>query len=223
MNALKTYAFEEIGGWERFYRANFLSALSGFKPVSLIATVDAAGVTNLGVFSNIVHIGADPALVGFLNRPREAAPHTLRNIEQGRYYTINHVHAGFVEQAHQCSAKYPDGVSEFRATGLTEAWVEGLPVPYVRESLVRYALELVQIIPIELNRTYFVIGRIVQAQVDPVLVSSDGFIDVAAADSLVSTGLDAYGSVIPLARFRYAKPDTASPRIDWRSGSSSSL
>jgi flavin reductase (DIM6/NTAB) family NADH-FMN oxidoreductase RutF len=211
----KTYTIAEMGGWERFYRANFLNSISGFKPLNLIATVDAQGVSNLGLFSNIVHLGADPALVGFVNRPREAAPHTLGNIERSGFYTINHVHPEILARAHQCSAKYPDGVSEFTETGLTEEWVDGLPVPYVRESLIRYALELVQVSPIPMNGTFFVIGRVLQAQLDPSLVSADGFIDISRADSLVSTGLDAYGRVSALARYRYAKPDKASEQIPW--------
>ena len=211
----KTYTIAEMAGWERFYRANFLNSISGFKPLNLIATVDAQGVSNLGLFSNIVHLGADPALVGFVNRPREAAPHTLGNIERGKFYTINHVHPAILERAHQCSAKYPDGVSEFAETGLTEEWVDGLPVPYVRESLIRYALELVQVNPIPMNGTFFVIGRVLQAQLDPTLVSADGFIDISRAESLVSTGLDAYGRVSALARYRYAKPDKASEQIPW--------
>lgn len=211
----KTYTIAEMGGWERFYRANFLNSISGFKPLNLIATVDAQGVSNLGLFSNIVHLGADPALVGFVNRPREAAPHTLGNIERSGFYTINHVHPEILARAHQCSAKYPDGVSEFAETGLTEEWVDGLPVPYVRESLIRYALELVQVNPIPMNGTFFVIGRVLQAQLDPSLVCADGFIDISRADSLVSTGLDAYGRVSALARYRYAKPDKASEQIPW--------
>jgi flavin reductase (DIM6/NTAB) family NADH-FMN oxidoreductase RutF len=211
----KTYTIAEMAGWERFYRANFLNSISGFKPLNLIATVDEQGMSNLGLFSNIVHLGADPALVGFVNRPREAAPHTLGNIERGKFYTINHVHPAILERAHQCSAKYPDGVSEFAETGLTEEWVDGLPVPYVRESLIRYALELVQVNPIPMNGTFFVIGRVLQAQLDPTLVSADGFIDISRAESLVSTGLDAYGRVSALARYRYAKPDKASEQIPW--------
>lgn len=211
----KTYTIAEMGGWERFYRANFLNSISGFKPLNMIATVDEQGVSNLGLFSNIVHLGADPALVGFVNRPREAAPHTLRNIERGGIYTINHVHPAILARAHQCSAKYPDGVSEFAETGLTEEWVDGIPVPYVRESLIRYALELVQVNPIPMNATFFVIGRVLQAQLDPSLISADGFIDISRADSLVSTGLDAYGRVSAHARYRYAKPDKVSEQIPW--------
>ena len=78
------YSLSDIQSWERFYRGNFINSLSGFKSASLIATVNKAGNSNLGIFSNIVHIGADPALIGFVNRPKEAARHTLRDIVRNR-------------------------------------------------------------------------------------------------------------------------------------------
>ena len=109
---------EQLNNMERFYRANLINCISGYKPVSLIGTVDEKGRHNLAIFSNIVHLGADPALVGFINRPRAAAPHTIANIESTKVYTINHIPASLIEQAHQTSAKYPEGVSEFEATGI---------------------------------------------------------------------------------------------------------
>lgn len=81
-----------IQSWERFYRANFINSLTGFKSVSLIGTITQNGRPNLGVFSSVVHIGSDPALVGYINRPIQAAPHTLANIQSIGAYTINHIH-----------------------------------------------------------------------------------------------------------------------------------
>jgi flavin reductase (DIM6/NTAB) family NADH-FMN oxidoreductase RutF len=71
----------EWQSWERFYRVNFINSLTGFKSASLIGTINAQGVPNLGMFSSIVHIGSDPALIGYINRPLAAAPHTLANIK----------------------------------------------------------------------------------------------------------------------------------------------
>ena len=114
---MHVYTKEEIAGWERFYRANVINSVTGFKSVSLIGTSNDNGQTNLGVFSSIVHIGSDPALVGYINRPRSAAPHTLANIESTGKYTINHIQPMFLHQAHQTSAKYPEDISEFEAVG----------------------------------------------------------------------------------------------------------
>ena len=94
----------EWQSWERFYRANFINSLTGFKSASLIGTINAQGVPNLGLFSSMVHIGSDPALIGYINRPLAAAPHTLANIKAGGLYTVNHIQASFLSQAHQTSA-----------------------------------------------------------------------------------------------------------------------
>lgn len=205
---MKHFSIASIRDWDRFKRANFVNSLSGFRPVSLIATINEQGVSNLGVFSNIVHLGADPALIAFINRPREAAPHTIRNIEIGGKYTINHIHPAFVEQAHQCSAKYPDGVNEFHEVGLTPEYKDDFTIPYVAESRVQMGMELSEIIPLK-NGTFLVVGNLVQAYVSEDALGNDGFINLAKTDSLVSLGLDGYYQVNPLQRFTYAKPDKA--------------
>lgn len=203
---VKHFTISALQAWDRFKRANFVNSLSGFRPVSLIATTDSQGISNLGVFSNIVHLGADPALIAFVNRPREAAPHTIRNIEAHGLYTINHIHPAFVEKAHQCSAKYPDGVNEFEAVGLTPDYKGEFRVPYVTESMVQLGMELSEIIPMR-NGTFLVIGSLVHAYVAEAAIGPDGFINLAQTDSLVSLGLDAYYQAAPLQRFTYAKPD----------------
>ena len=78
----KHLRLSDLQGFDRFTRANILNSLSGFKSASLIGTVNKNGQANLAIFSNLVHIGADPALVGFINRPLDAAPHTLSNIQE---------------------------------------------------------------------------------------------------------------------------------------------
>ncbi len=203
---VKHYAIAEIQGWSRIYRANFVNSLSGFKPVSLIATVNKAGQPNLAIFSNIVHLGADPALIGFINRPKEAAPHTIRNIEETGVYTINHILPAFVEKAHQTSAKYADDINEFDKVGLTATHKDGFVVPYVAESHVQMALSLSEIIPLS-NGTFLVVGALEHAYVNEESVANDGFIELSKEGSIVSSGLDAYYTTTPLQRFTYAKAD----------------
>jgi flavin reductase (DIM6/NTAB) family NADH-FMN oxidoreductase RutF len=160
----------------------------------------------LAVFSNIVHLGADPALIGFINRPRQAAPHTLSNIEHSGFYTINHIHPSFVAKAHQTSAKYDEGISEFDAVGLTPEFREDFQVPYVLESFVKYGLSLSEIIPIKENGTFLVIGKLMHAYVKESIVEQDGFIDLSKAESMVSLGIDGYTGTGSITRFKYAKP-----------------
>jgi flavin reductase (DIM6/NTAB) family NADH-FMN oxidoreductase RutF len=200
------YNQSDIQSWERFYRTNFINSLTGFKSVSLLGTANPYGQPNLGVFSSIVHMGSDPALVGYINRPRKAAPHTLANIESTGFYTINHIMPSFLEKAHQTSAKYPEGISEFEEVGLTPRYFDNFPAPFVGESLVRYGLTLQEIVPIKINDTFLVIGKIHSIQLENGLLMPDGFIDLHKADTVCNNGIDSYYSTKPLGRLNYAKP-----------------
>ena len=204
---MQYFSINEIKEWDRFYRANFINSLQGFKPVSLLGTVNEKGQPNLAIFSNIVHLGADPALIGFINRPIEAAPHTLHNIEVTGEYTINHIQPSFINAAHQTSAKYHAEQNEFTATGLTSVFLENCRAPFVSESAIKYGLQLVEIVPITHNRTFLVIGAITHVFLEEGLVKQDGFIDAYKAKTLTSLGIDAYYSTEPIGRFEYAKPN----------------
>ncbi len=202
------FSIDTIKTWERFYRANFINCLTGFKSVQLIATINEQQQPNLAIFNNVVHLGADPALIGFVNRPLAAAPHTLSNIEKTGIYTINHIHPSFVEKAHQTSAKYDADINEFEAVGLQMQYVQGIAVPFVVESLVKYALKLVEIVPIKHNNTFFVIGAITNVIIEEAsIINTDGFLNVDEINSVTSLGIDGYFSTNRLARYAYAKPN----------------
>ncbi len=202
-----------IETWERFYRANFINSLTGFKSVSLIGTINQKGQTNLGVFSSVIHIGSDPALVGYINRPLKAAPHTLANIQSTGVYTINHIHPSFLEKAHQTSAKYSVEVSEFDDVGLTPEFIDNMAAPFVKESKVKFALTLEEIIPIKLNNTFLVIGKLQHAKLEENILLPDGFLQLDKASSLCSNGVDAYYSTQLIDRYKYAKPGSKPEKI----------
>jgi len=201
----KYFSLAEIQTWDRFTRANFINTLTGFKSLSLIGTVNKAGESNVAVFSNIVHLGADPALIGFVNRPLAAAPHTLSNIQETGFFTVNLVTESMYKQAHQTSAKYANGVSEFEMTGLTEQFREGCSAPFVAESPVQYLLKLEQVIPIELNDTFFVMGSLQAAYVPVEIQEEDGFLDLAKAGILTSLGTSGYYKTEKIDNLPYAK------------------
>ena len=206
---MEHFSLDTIKSWARFYRANFINSLTGYKSVNLIGTVNQQGQPNLAIFSSIVHIGSDPALVGYINRPLTAAPHTLANIEASGIYTINHIHNDMVVQAHQTSAKYPANVNEFEAVGLKPVFKEAIIAPFVAESAVQYAMQLVEIVPIKHNHTFLVIGAVTNVFIEENILGEDGFLSLDKASSCSSNGVDAYYLPTPLGRYAYAKPNVA--------------
>lgn len=190
-------------------RANFINSLSGFKSANLIGTTSTQGCNNLAIVSSVFHIGANPPLVGMIMRPHTVVRDTLSNIKDTGVYTINHVHAGIVEQAHQCSAKYDPHVDEFAAVGLTADMSSSVNAPFVAGSRVKMALELVQITLIELNQTEMVIGKIVEVSIGNDYLLADGYVDVEKAGSLAISCLDSYHTTQRIDRYSYAKPEQA--------------
>ena len=128
----------------------------------LVGTKSASGNSNLAVFSSYFHLGADPAYCGIVIRPAEPGENTLGNIMETGHYTLNHVLPEFYEKAHQCSAKYPQGMSEFEAVGLTPQFREGIQAPFVNESKIKMACQLEEKIDVQLNGTTIIIGRMMR-------------------------------------------------------------
>ena len=203
---MRYYSIDEIKNWERFYLANFINCLTGFKPVSLVGTVSKEGIPNLSVVSSIVHLGADPALIGYINRPLAAAPDSIQNIKDTGHYTVNHITETFFTKAHQCSAKYAPAINEFEVVGLQSQFEEGIIAPFVQESPVKYHLKLVEIVPITHNQTFFVIGALQAVFLSESIVETDGFINLEKAGSMLSLGLDGYAKAAMVQRLPYAKP-----------------
>ena len=202
---MKSFSVEQIKLMDRFTRTHFINTLSGFKSVSLIGTINKLGQTNLAIFSNLVHIGADPALIGFVNRPMEAAPHTLANIQATEFYTVNHVHQDIYAKAHQTSAKYPEHISEFEAVGLTPLFRPGISAPFVEESKVQYVLKLEEVIPIKLNGTFLVVGSLQQVFIPAEIMDEDGYLSIEKSNSLCSLGINGYYETKLLEKLPYAK------------------
>ena len=202
---MKSFSIDQIKLMDRFTRTNFINTLSGFKSISLIGTINKVGQANLAIFSNLVHIGADPALIGFINRPTEAAPHTLANIQATEFYTVNHVHQDIYTKAHQTSAKYPEHISEFEAVGLTPLFRPGISAPFVEESKVQYVLKLEEVIPIKLNGTFLVVGSLQQAFIPAEIMDEDGYLSIEKANSLCSLGINGYYETKLLEKLPYAK------------------
>ena len=202
---------DDIQAMDKLVRVQFATSLPGPKPICLIGSVNAAGQTNLAPFSSVVHLGSNPALLGMISRPDVVERHTLANILETKVYTINHVHVGMVDAAHQCSARYPREMSEFSATGLQEHWEDSFAAPFVRESRLRIGMVLEDVLDIAANGTQMIIGRVSLVQTGS--MADDGSLDLCTLESVASTALDTYFGITPLARFAYAKADRQPRRL----------
>jgi flavin reductase (DIM6/NTAB) family NADH-FMN oxidoreductase RutF len=196
----------EIETLERFYRANLINSITGYKAANLIGTVNKKGISNVAIFSSVIHLGANPALIGFIQRPITEQSHTYKNIIENGVYTINHIHPSFLKNAHYTSAKFEEGISEFNTCHLTESFIENFTAPFVQESSVKIGLQFVQEMPIELNKTTLIIGKIVHiiVQQDD-LINIDGNIDLEKANSVSVAGLESYYTAKKTAHYGYAQ------------------
>lgn len=199
------YNNNEIENLETRFRANLINSLGGFKSVVLIGTKSLEGNENLSIFSSLFHLGANPALCGIIIRPNIEKQNTLGNIMNTKQYTINHVLPSFYKQAHQCSAKYDDGISEFKEVNLNPEYMDDIYPPFVLESKIKFACDLIQKIDIDLNGTFLIIGKIKKVVVPNEYIHSDGFIDLEKAETITCSGLDSYHTTQKMGRLSYAK------------------
>ena len=205
---------QQLSDMKDRYRAHLVNSLSGYKSANLIGSVDQQGKINLAMFSSVVHLGASPALVGFITRPNSVTRHTLENIQQTKQYTINQVSESFFTEAHQTSARYDKQQNEFDATGLIPYFHNEYKAPFVLQSKLKYALTLREIMPISLNNTQLVIGEITDILCDEQAIGADGYIDISSLNTVSISGLDCYHRNQSLSRLSYAKTDTQPVEID---------
>jgi flavin reductase (DIM6/NTAB) family NADH-FMN oxidoreductase RutF len=204
---MKHLTSEDITALEPRFRARFINSLSGFKSANLVGTQDAKGITNLSMISSAFHIGADPALMGMIIRPDGVPRDTLDNIKQTGVYTINQVSAQIYKQAHQTSARYDVGVSEFEQVGLTAEYINDVAAPFVAQSLLKFSLQVREIIPLAINNTILVIGEISHVLFVEQALKADGYLDIESLETVAVSGLDGYHTTKRLSRLSYAKPD----------------
>lgn len=204
---MKNYTKQEIVEFEKRYRTNFVNSLWGFKSVNLVGTISAEGFTNLAIFSQVVHLGASPALVGLIVRPAETDRHTYTYMKEVGDFTLNHLHKDIIRQGHQTSARYAKGRSEFEATGLSPIWSDEIKSPYVKESRMRIGCKYVDEMTIKQNGTILVVGSVEEVWVDEEAVQKDGFINLESIGTITCSNLDSYHETKKLTRLSYAKPD----------------
>ncbi|MGJ8693909.1 MAG: flavin reductase family protein [Thalassotalea sp.] len=196
---------QQIAAFKDSYRAQFVNSLAGFKSANLIGTMNTEGKNNLLIVSSVTHLGANPPLIGFVIGPNEIARATLTNILSTEEFSINQVSGSFWQQAHQTSKNYPRGECEFESVGIEKEFIDGINVPFVAESSLKYSLKLKEIVEIESNKAQLVIGEITNVILNEHALKEDGYIDIETLHAVTISGADSYHVTQLLSRANHNK------------------
>jgi len=199
---------KEIIDLPKIKRLNIINSITGIKPGNLIGTVNEAQITNLAVFSSIVHLGSNPALLGFILRPAgKIKRHTYENILSSGYYTVNHIPNKMTINSHYTSAKFDENVSEFERCEFTAEFKSNFIAPYVKESPLQIGLKFKDQVPIKLNNTTMIIGSVEHIYVEKDAIDEEGYINLETLNSTGIGGLNSYYSLKKIDTYPYARVD----------------
>ncbi len=203
---MKYYSKEDLNGLPPRFRAHFINSVTGYKSSNLIGTVAENGISNLAIFSSVIHLGSNPPLLGFVLRPRTVTRNSYDNLKRSRVFTVNHVNTEMIEKAHQTSAKYDPDLSEFTEVGLTEEYLNDFKAPFVKESHIKLGCTYQNEYFLEENQCIFIIANIEHIYINESIQSEDGWLNLVEAGTVTASGLDAYALPKILDRFSYAEP-----------------
>ncbi len=196
----------DIANTERVKRLNIINSISGIKPANLIGSISDKGEENVAIISSVVHLGSNPAYLGYILRPTdEIRRHTYENILENGCFTINHIHSSFIERAHYTSAKFEKEVSEFNACNLTPEYLHDFKAPFVKESTLKMGLKHVESIPIKCNGTLMIVGEVQHLIIPDHAVNELGYIDLGLINDVGISGLNCYYELNKVAAYPYAR------------------
>tara|TARA_B100001250_G_scaffold356401_1_gene331455 strand:+ start:8632 stop:9294 length:663 start_codon:yes stop_codon:yes gene_type:complete len=184
---------EKISKIDKIYRSNLINSIVGIKQASLIGTHNKNNITNLAIFSSVVHLGSNPALIGLFTRPITDPPkQTLNNIISEGCYTINHVNKNIIDRSHCTSFKFLDRESEFKECGLNETYIDNFTAPFVKESRVSIGLNYIRKYEIDENGVIMIIGSISHILINEKYIQDNGEIDLSYLENVGVSGNNTY-------------------------------
>ena len=203
---MQHFSKENIDALATRYKNNLINSISGYKSANLIGTQNKAGNTNLAVFNSVVHLGSNPALLGFILRPTTVPRHSYQNMKETGVFTINHISKDQIEDAHHSSAKYAEDISEFDQTNLEAEYKANCLAPFVKGAPVQIACRYVNDYLIKENDTLLVVGAIEHLFIQEEMMLEDGYVQLDKGEVVTVNGIDGYALPQLLARFPYARP-----------------
>ena len=204
---MKHISTDDIKQMDKIRRLNLINSCTGYKSASLIATKSADGKSNVAIFSSVTHLGSNPALLGFMVRPNKAIRQTYQNIKETGFFTVNHITANMISDAHHTSANYEKEISEFDKTNLEEEYKVGFDTPFVKNSPVQLHCKYLNEYYIKENDTFHIIASIEDVFYLNDLEHKDKWLQLDRAKIVSINGLDGYCLPILIDRFEYARVD----------------
>lgn len=204
------YTRTDINQMDKIFRLNLINSCTGFKSANLLGTKSTTGQPNVAVFSSITHLGSNPPLIGFVLRPTTVPRDTYRNIKETGVFTVNHIHANMVADAHHTSAKYPENISEFDQTSLEQEYRNDFHAPFVKGAAIRLGCRFLNEYEIKENGTLLLVSEIEHVYVaDQNIQQEDGWLKLQNANTVTINGLYGYAKTELIERFPYARPKKA--------------
>ena len=210
-----TVSKEALKKLPKIARLNLVNSCTGYKSANLIVTKSAAGIENVAIFSSVTHLGSDPALIGFILRPTTVPRNTYKNIKETEYFTVNHITADMIADAHHTSSNYDETISEFDKTNLESEYIDQIQFPFVKGSPVRLLCKYLNEYVIKENGVLHIIASIETIYHDANLVAGkEYFLQLDKAKVVTVNGLDGYCLPTLIDRFEYSRADVATKTFD---------
>ena len=196
------FTSNDIKNLDKVYRLNLINSITGIKPANLIATRSKDGVDNVAIFSSVVHLGSNPAMIGFVMRPQSNInSDTYQNILDTKCYTINHITEKIYKKAHMTSAKTDQ--SEFDILNIDKESCD-FEVPFIKGSPVQIGMKLLKTIDLP-NKCIFIIGEPEIIIINDKIISSEGKINLSSGNIVGLSGLDGYYNLNYLDSLEYVR------------------
>ncbi|WP_088323564.1 flavin reductase family protein [Polaribacter tangerinus] len=183
---------KDIDKLEKIYKINLINSCSGFKSANLLGSISKEGITNVAVFSSVIHLGSNPPTLGFILRPTTVPRNTYKNIQELGTFTINHIYEDIIDDAHHTSAKYAEEISEFDVTNLEEEYKGAFKAPFVKNAPVQMSMKFIEEIYVPSNDVMLIVSQIEELYVNDQLLQKDGLINLSNGKIATINGLDTY-------------------------------
>lgn len=142
------------------------------RPIALVTTLSENGSVNAAPFSFFNVMGEDPPILvlGLQTHPDGTLKDTTINIMRDGQFVIHTVDEAIAEPMNVCGVRFPSGMGEVQAAGLTVTASELVKPPRIVEAPVAFECEKVAIVQISPGRQ-IVIGKVLMMH------ARDGLID----------------------------------------------